>query len=320
MILKDRADAWRGRFARFVLAACALTFVVIVSSAFMRHAQAGLGCADWPACYARTTDTRSIAPPGVYFARIGHRLAATGVLLGIAGALFCGWSQREAWSRERALALSALGCAMALAAIGVATPDAKQPAVPLANLVGGFVLFALLAVAWSTARNVPAAPLRARRLATFALVALFAQAAFGGLIGTQFASLACPTLACDDVAWRTFVDGAAWNPWRVPDISAGRTVSPPGAAGLHVVHRVLGALVVLLATTAALAVRRVRPRAAAAIFVLTAITAALGAGAVSARPSLAAVVLHNASSALLVATLATLLGSRSRAVRDPQRQ
>lgn len=53
-----------GLYARIALAAAALTFVVIVTSAYIRHTDAS-----------------------VHLARVAHRLAATGVLAGIIGML-----------------------------------------------------------------------------------------------------------------------------------------------------------------------------------------------------------------------------------------
>ena len=60
------------RYAIAALVAVALTFVVVVASAFLRHSQAGLGCTDWPACYARVAIEAQGA--GVAFARgAGYR-------------------------------------------------------------------------------------------------------------------------------------------------------------------------------------------------------------------------------------------------------
>jgi heme A synthase len=55
-----------------------LMLVVIVSSAFMRLDQAGLSCADWPACYGRV-DRNAAATTGVLAARFAHRVAASAV-------------------------------------------------------------------------------------------------------------------------------------------------------------------------------------------------------------------------------------------------
>jgi heme A synthase len=91
-------------FRRAAFAAAALTFVVIVASAFMRHTQAGLACDDWPACYGRiatsAAGTDVVPTTGVRLARIAHRLAATGVLAFVIGLLLVAWTQKPAWKRE----------------------------------------------------------------------------------------------------------------------------------------------------------------------------------------------------------------------------
>ena len=188
--------------ARMALAAAALTFVVIVASAFMRHTQAGLSCGDWPACYARvvTSDADAAPDTGVRVARIAHRLAASGVLALVIGMLLVAWTQTPPWKREGILALAALVIAGALAVLGIATPGARLPAITLGNLLGGYALLAVLAAAAAPAS---AASRGARNLARLALAFAFVQAALGGMIGAQFASLACP---CADGLRRLVVD------------------------------------------------------------------------------------------------------------------
>src|SRR6185295_16866136 len=108
-----------GRFSRFAVGALALTFIVVVASAYMRHAQS-VGCADWPSCYGRTpSDVQAAAPSiGVHLARILHRLAASAALLAIAMLLVFSWRRSDV-RRARALAASALAVALGLAALGI---------------------------------------------------------------------------------------------------------------------------------------------------------------------------------------------------------
>ena len=57
-----------------------LTFAVIVASAWLRLAQVGLGCADWPACYgASAMDKLGPAPLLFTIMRVTHRIAASAV-------------------------------------------------------------------------------------------------------------------------------------------------------------------------------------------------------------------------------------------------
>jgi heme a synthase len=305
----DAATRLRLMLARMALAAAVLTFVVIVASAFMRHAQAGLSCDDWPACYGQVVapDAGTMPEAGVRVARIAHRIAATGVLALVIGMLLVAWTQTPAWKREGVLAGCALAIAVALAVLGIATPGARLPAITLGNLLGGFAMLAVLAAAAARTR---AASQGARTLARLALVSVFVQAALGGMISAQFASLACPALTdCGAWSWAAFADGESWNPLRAPDLIAGHLTAGGGAASLHVLHRMNAFVIATLVVATAGALRESRPRLALGLAGLVAFAAALGASAVSAKPALVWVVAHNASAALLVALLARA-GSR----------
>jgi len=301
-------------FVLLGIAAAALTAVVIVASAFMRHTQAGLGCADWPACYARIAAESPDAAPaaGVRLARFAHRLAATGVLALILGMLLIAWTQRPAWKREGLLALAALVVAAGLAVLGVATPGAKLPAVTLGNLLGGYLMLSVLAALVATAASgtassasgVPRAePLRGIALAVLALV--FAQAALGGMIGSQFALTACPTLgACAGFAFDELRSAAALDAFRPLVIVDGRVVPPADAAAPFVIHRMLGLAVAVVTLVLAYALRRSHARAAVVLMALALAAPLLGVTAILALPSLSLTVSHNAVSAALIAALA----------------
>jgi len=302
-------------FARMALAAAALTFVVIVASAFMRHTQAGLACADWPACYGRMEASGADALPSteVRIARIAHRLAATGVLALVIGLLLVAWTQKPAWKREGSLALAALIVAAALAVLGLATPGSKIPAVTLGNLLGGYLMLALLAATTVSGRSrddamVPTtSQANLRALAGAVLVLLLLQAASGGMIGAQYALTACPSVAaCPVFGFGDLLAAGGLDPFRALSIVNGRVVPPGGAAGLHVIHRALGLAVAAVAFALAYRMRRIDRRAASLLAALAAVAPLLGAAAIAGMPSLPTTVLHNAAAAALVAVLAYL--------------
>ena len=304
----------RALFARLALAAATLTFVVIVASAFMRHTQAGLACADWPACYGRIEVSGGEASPTtvVRVARIAHRLAATGVLALVIGLLLVAWTQKPAWKRAGGLALAALIVAAALAVLGLATPGSKVPAVTLGNLLGGYLMLALLAATAAAAAGAGVAarpgtsraqPLRWTALAILLLV--FVHTASGGLIGAQYALTACPTLAgCPDSSFGTLTGAGALDPFRELSVVDGRVVPPSGAAGLHTLHRALGIAVAIALLALAYRLRRTDRRAALLLLMLGAGALMLGAAMIAGMPSLPMTVLHNAVAASLVAVLA----------------
>jgi cytochrome c oxidase assembly protein subunit 15 len=297
----DGVAAVRRRCAQLAIVAAALTFVVIVASAFMRHVQAGLSCADWPACYALAAGAGDAQIAGVGVARGVHRLAASGAALLVLAMLLVAWRHPP----SRRWAVSALGIVAALAALGVATPGARLPAVALANLLGGFALLATLTAAHAHAGDLTMPSARVRAAAAMATALALLQAAIGGSIAAQSALLACPTLpGCDDLTWSAFFGGGAWNPWHAPSIASGRFVAPPGAAALHVLHRITGML--LMALVLAIAARLWQPRGVLAVALGLALSLVIAGGIAAALvpSSLGATLLHNASAALLVALLA----------------
>lgn len=294
-------------FAWLALAAATLTLVVIIASAFMRHAQAGLSCVDWPACYARVVEWIPDAVPsaGVRAARMAHRFAATGVATLILGMLLVAWTQRPVWRRECAASTAAALIVTGLAILGAFTAGAKLPAVALGNLLGGYALLAGLCAAHAVAAPALEIPRTARRWALAALVLAFLQAGLGGMIGAQFATLSCPEVTnCGTWSWQQLVEGGAWNPLRASTLVDGHVVAPAGAAGLHVLHRLHGIALAATVLATAYALRRTRRPLASAL--LGALGAAVGAGviAIAIQPTLPVVVLHNACAALLVALLA----------------
>ena len=283
---------------RLAAAAAFAVFLVIVASAYLRHAQAGLGCADWPACYGAVGNAPAAA--GAFVARLVHRLAASTALILIALIPFLALRRQNGFDVERRLAWLALAIALSLAVLGIATPGARVPAVALGNLAGGFAMFATLAVLAARLSTKPASG--CRRLARVALIVAALHVLSGGMIGAQFALTACPaSLACPGADFGTLA--ATLDPLRPLDIADGRVRTVAGAAGLVLLHRGLAVAVLVLALAAAWSTRADRTLAAtlAAAAVLGTVT---GAVATLAQPSLAATLAHNALAAILVAALA----------------
>ncbi len=176
--------------------------------------------------------------------------------------------EKPARNDVRRLTAVALVITMALAALGIATPGTRLPAVMLANLVGGYLLLALFAATLGVtmAARDGSMPRRAslRLLALVVLALGLVQAAAGGLIGAQFALTACPTLvSCPDYPYGQFLTSPAFDPFRSLSIVDGRVVLSPRAAGVHVVHRELGIIVLAFTLIVAVALRRHMPSRAA---------------------------------------------------------
>lgn len=279
----------------------ALMLATITLSAFMRLSQAGLGCADWPACYAQA-GANAVAGHGVAAARLAHRIVASATLILVIVMVMSTLATRPVLRRPGALALALLGLALGLAVLGIATPGARLPAVAMGNLLGGFAMLALCTrLAASAAPHGAAEGLGRWAIAGLAL--LGAQLAGGALVSASHAALSCGDLSdCTRAAAATGWDWQALNPWREPAAGA------RGSALALWLHRI-GAVVVLpvLALLGLAAWRRGRRRGGAALLLLAALQGALGLLIVATGLPLVAVLAHNLVAALLLATLVRLI-------------
>ena len=313
VLITDMTVRTRRAFSRLALAASVLTLIVIIASAFIRHTQAGLSCIDWPSCYA-AIDGLATTSPGVSIARLFHRLAATAAMVIAAGVWLSARTRGRQFSRVRRLALGATLVATALGVLGVATASAAVPAVPLGNMIGGYVMLALLAALVGTTADHPvsaatgsvAPPHRGLLLAL--LIVVLVQACIGALIGTRFALAGCTELFHCGGSATTHISGGALDPFQPLSTADGRVVPPARGATLHVAHRLLGIAVAVLTVTLAFGLRAIAPRISLWLGVLALGVPMLGAAAVIAMPALALTVLHNAAAAALVATLSFAAG------------
>jgi cytochrome c oxidase assembly protein subunit 15 len=307
--MNDRRLPMLRRFA----ALCAVLVLAITSlSAFIRLSGAGLGCADWPACYGRALrEAQQGATPTAEgaqaraVARLAHRIVAVAaLLLVITMAMACLASQPPLW-REGRSALALLGLALFLAVLGRWSSGARVPAVTLGNLLGGF---AMLALCWRLLRSAGSAPLPAARLARWARVAvvlLVLQIALGGLVSAGYAGLSCTAWPDCGGHW-TVLSWQSLNPWHEPVFDATLPINPPGALA-HMAHRA-GAVVlaVVLLPLGVAALRSGRRGAGAAVLALLAAQLGLGLAMVLTALPLALALAHNLVAGLLLALLVGL--------------
>lgn len=282
----------------------ALVLAIAALSAFIRLDRAGLGCADWPACYGRALSLTPARPSGegagVAAARLVHRVVASAALVVVLLIAMTSLAARPRRWQEVRWALGLLALVLGLAALGRFSAHARLPAVALGNLLGGFLMAVL---AWRLAREAgrpssPATPLaRASRLAFFVLLA---QAALGGLVSAGYAGLACPGWACQtaDLPWHAF------DPWREPVLGVAGNIA---GARLQLAHRTGAAIVgVVLVVLAIAAWRGGRRAAAVALLGLLAVQFALGVALVVGRLPLPAALAHNAVALLLLLAVTEL--------------
>ena len=184
-----------------------LCFDLVVFGAYTRLSDSGLGCPDWPGCYATSSpvaaaqhiaQAQALAPQGPVtekkaWIEMIHRYFAmalgTLIILMLAAAAFA----RDA--RARTLAAVTLIWVIAQGLFGALTVTWKlYPAIVTGHLLGGMGLLALLALQAPARASADAGAPRAspdRWALCLAAVALIVQIALGGWVSTNYAVLAC---------------------------------------------------------------------------------------------------------------------------------
>lgn len=344
--LPAASDRSRRLYTLLIFTALVLVMIVVVVSAYLRLAGSGLGCSDWPACYAliRSQDGATslaaahLVPP---WATVTHRLAASALGLLVLGVVASALRRRREPGQSLAIPLALLALTVFLSLLGYRTPSPLTPWVALSNLLGGMAMLVLLW--WLGQRSLlmnraseptPPLPSRerdgvrgrerpeeadpnnelARRLRPWALlgiVIVFFQIALGGWVSANFAALACTNFpGCGNFPW---LDG----PWR-ESFNLARTLSVTdggavivGDTGkvIHLTHWA-GALLTFLYIGwlgwRAAGLGRSYRVTGAAMLGLLVLQVLLGISAVAFSLPLAVVTLHNAVAALLLLSVVNL--------------
>lgn len=285
----------------------ALVLAVVAVSAWVRLAGAGLGCADWPACYGRLLiDGGSLHVGGI---RILHRITATASLL---LAFWVTWlclrpAPLQPAARQATLLIVLM---LMLSVVGIWSNDPHRVLVSFVNILGGLALVSLSWRIVGAAQAQPPAATEPPRRDALLLVAMHFLAvtlALGALIGARYAAPACATLiGCAGVFWPAAEGWRALNP--AVTLAAATGPGDAGGVALHLLHRY--AAVVTVALLAAAAVRAcsdaVRRGPALWVLALVAVELALGLLTVASGFSLLLAIMHSVCAAMLLAAVATL--------------
>lgn len=309
-----------------------LTFDLVVFGGFTRLTDSGLGCPDWPGCFAKSNpfaareaiDAAVRSAPGgaVTMAKAWiemiHRFLAIAVGVLIAILALAAWLQRAKLQRLRALPFAIFALVCLQGAFGAWTVTQKlQPVIVTTHLLLGLTLLGLLGLnalrldpGRSAPRVSPGSSAGLRVLALASLVILAIQIALGGWVSTNYAVLACPDFPLCHGQWVPAMDlGSGFELWR----QLGRTeangyITSDALTAIHWVHRSFAVIVALVLAALGGAVWQVlrERRLALVLYGLLALQIATGMGNVVLRWPLAIAVLHNAGAAGLVLTLVVI--------------
>jgi heme a synthase len=291
------------------LAALALAFVVIVVGAYVRLADAGLGCPDWPLCYGRVLPG-AIADSDVLakaWKEMGHRY-----LVGLLGVLIVllavfGWrTRRSPWLATTIVALAAFQAALGKWTVTMLL----KPAIVTAHLLGGMALLALLTwLALSQYGFTTDPRTRVLRIpAALALVVVAIQIALGGWVSANYAALACPDLPlCMGGLVPKMDFGNAFHVVRELGLTGeGRLLPREALTAIHWSHRVFALVVLAVVAWAGWRTFNTLPLLGGAIVALVLVQFSLGVANVAAGLPLALAAAHNAGAALLLCSLVVL--------------
>jgi cytochrome c oxidase assembly protein subunit 15 len=325
---------------RLAWAAAAFALLIIVFGAFVRLSNAGLSCPDWPTCYGKLTwptqahevASANAAYPdrpvesGKAWREQVHRIGVGG--LSVLTFALAGW----AWLRRRELPGGAdvpLAAAVVIvfqALLGMWTVTLKLlPAVVMAHLLGGMLLFALLAYSALRLTVAPArdpGTARLHRWTLLGIALLVAQIALGGWTSSNYAALACGNdfPKCLGFWWPPTDFREAFVLWRGIGVNyEGGVLDTAARSAIQIAHRIGAVVVFLYIGLLALIASRQRSsrRTALAVGGLLLMQVALGIFNVVLGLPLAVATAHTAVAALLLFALVALMvrvGSRESGV------
>lgn len=190
-------------YLRLTLLTCLLAFCAVVFSAYARLNDAGLGCANWPACYEENAQMQRQPPqhdaPRRHDSWQWKLQNMVGLLLGILTIAVCGhsWQKRKELKHSPLLSTLLLALMVFLALFGIfAFSYLPRAVIVPIHLAGGIVT--LILATWIALRLMPptddadaSQTQNWRRLAGFCMVLVLIQIMLGGWVSSNFAALAC---------------------------------------------------------------------------------------------------------------------------------
>jgi len=295
------------RIRKLAVLLTALSFLIVLISAYIRLSGAGLGCSPWPDCYGQLLADGSQLHIGA--ARILHRVvASSALLLGFVLVWQCQRPQPIQPPARYATVLLAL--MILLTFVGLWSSDPHRVWTGFINMLGGA---GLVLLSWRTAlaagtRQAPSPHRSPVALLHAGLGTLALTIALGALIGARYAAVACPMLpACIDASWPAAAGWSALNPFTRVAVAA--SMGDDGGVALHLLHRYCALATLLLLGLGGLRAlaQPVSRQSAALLLALLLLQVALGVLTVLSGFSLRLAIAHSVCAAALLATGMQLL-------------
>ncbi len=310
--------------------AVAYTFVVVVVGAYVRLADAGLGCPDWPGCYGELTPhhargdiakaveeqggTHGPVSMGKAWKEMFHRYIAGGLGLLIFAIAVAAWARWRELGQSPLLATGILGLVIFQAALGMWTVTLLlKPVIVTLHLLGGMAILALLAwlaLRQQVPRPLPSAVVKLRPLAILALLVVVAQIALGGWVSTNYAALACTDFPTCHGEWLPQMDFRHGFQLvrELGKTADGTHLSYDAVTAIHWTHRVGALITLIVAGGLALLLRRDSASARLGGVLLAVLLAqvVLGVANVLGGLPLLLAAAHNAGAAILLLVMVVI--------------
>jgi cytochrome c oxidase assembly protein subunit 15 len=319
---------WRtpgDRYRKLAWITTFLTLDLVMFGGFTRLTDSGLGCPDWPGCYATSSpfaahsaiaaaySAMPTGPVSVMKAWIEmiHRYFA--MAIGLLIVVKAGYAWMRRWQRRPLSAspwwpTALLGLILVQGAFGAWTVTLKlQPVIVTTHLLLGLALLASLGLFAARITPVPALDPAAGRwfpAALAALALLVAQIALGGWVSTNYAVLACTDFPTCNGQWIPPMDFAhGFHLWRALGLDAnGEVISQDALVAIHWTHRTFAFVVIAYLVWWALRIRRFTglTRLANGVLAVIAIQFLTGLSNIVLQWPLPVAVAHNGGAAVLL--------------------
>ena len=301
-------------YLKLVLATCVLAFVAVVFSAYARLSDAGLGCANWPACYKENALKQRQLPKDdavrdhtSWQWRVQNLV---GLLLGIMSITICGqsWQKRKELRQSPLLPILLVALMAFLAAFGIfAFSYLPRAVIVPVHLAGGIASLTLLV--WIALHqmlpadeSVVGAVRGWRRYARVGLALVLVEIMLGGWASSNFAALACTEFPLCQGSWLPPMD------FSYSLAIDGQLLSRERLTAIHWMHRAGAAIVLvyLIWLSFKIMAEQGLKNIGRLIFGLVVMQFILGTCNVLLGLPLAGAVLHNAVAMLLLVMLLVL--------------